>query len=603
MVQQNTKTKVWKWILVASLLLVVLVSGIAVYLNHYWRPILTERIKEAVYTATDSLYRVDFENIRVNFVSGTLNVSSISLTPDTLVYEKMKLDSTAPRHLYNIQIAELTLKRIQPWKIYTDGKLEIKAVEIDKPSLQMVFSKTVNNSLSEALDTRTAYQRLEPYLNSVKIGSIIFKNADFKYVDRSAGNGAQITELKDLYLKVSDLLIDSASQFDRSRLYYTKDIYAEVMAYNTITADKNYTIQFKEFKASTAGKYARIKDLKLLPGYSEMAFSHRFKYRKDRYYARFEDIELKGIDYKQLNRDRRLVATALTLNTGLFSVFLNRAKPDSIRNKGANFPQLALKRFNLDTTIDTIYLNDSRINYSEYNPDSRQKGTLTFSKINGNITNVTNDSLSLAKNNFSEVKLTSLLMARGRMDVGIKFNLSDPNGAFDFSGQLGKLDADMLNPAIRPLSLIEIKSGNIQKMTFSGKGSIKGVRGSLTCYYNDLKVNILERREESSLLKRKGIASIFANILIVKNDNPIKGEPVRREQFAYIRPIHSSFFNMIWKGISQSLLSTIGFDKETQRKIQSKLKKMENDRDDREDRRDDRLKNREVRRNNREENN
>lgn len=602
MVKKNTKTNIWKWLIAVSLFVIILISGIAVYLNHYWRPIITERIKEAVYQATDSLYRVDFDNIRVNFVTGSVNVSNISLIPDTLVYEKMKLDSIAPRHLYNIEIAELTLKRIQPWKIYTESNLEIKTIEIEKPSLQMVFSKTINNDLSQEIDPRTAYQRLAPYLKSVKIGNIIFKNADFKYIDRSVIGGGQVTELKDLYLNISDLLIDSAAQFDRSRLYYTKDIYAELMSYNTITANKNYTIQFKEFKASTAGKYARIKDFRVIPEYSEMAFSHRFKYRTDRYYARFENVELKGIDYKLFNRDRRLIASALTLNTGLFSVFLNRAKPEAIRNKGLNFPQLALKRFKWDMTIDTIFLKNSRLNYSEYNPHSRRKGTLTFSKVNGTIMNVTNDSLNLIKNKFSNVQLTSLLMARGRMDVGIKLDLKDPNGAFEFSGKLGKLDADMLNPVIRPLALIEIKSGSIHQLNFDGKGSIKGVSGSLTCYYDNLKVAILERKEESSFLKRKGIASIFANILIVKDDNPSHGDPVRKEQFAYVRPIHSSFFNMIWKGVSQGLLNTIGFGAETQRNIKTKLNKMENERNDRQDRRDDRLKNREIRRNNRVEN-
>ena len=86
---------------------------------------------------------------------------------------------------------------------------------------------------------------------------------------------------------------------------------------------------------------------------------------------------------------------------------------------------------------------------------------LSFAAVNGSIFNVTNDSLSLIKNKFSKVKLTSLLMSRGRLDIVMKFNLTDPGGAFEFSGKLGKLDAEMFNSAIRPLSLIEIKSGYI----------------------------------------------------------------------------------------------------------------------------------------------
>ncbi|HQS52356.1 MAG: hypothetical protein B7X75_06280, partial [Sphingobacteriales bacterium 39-40-5] len=145
----------------------------------------------------------------------------------------------------------------------------------------------------------------------------------------------------------------------------------------------------------------------------------------------------------------------------------------------------------------------------------------------------------------------------------------------------------------------EVKSGYINQMIFNGRGSINGVRGSLTCYYNDLKISLLEKSENSSRLKRKGIASIFANILIIKDHNPMKGESVRKGVFNYVRPERSSFFNMIWKGFAEALLNTIGFDAATQREIAVRLRKMEIERLNREERRDDRLKKRDVRRLNR----
>ncbi|MFA6944552.1 MAG: hypothetical protein WC220_01510 [Pedobacter sp.] len=601
MILNNSKAFYRKRILSALLIVIILISGVAVYLNYYWKPILTQRIREAIHRSTDGLYRVEFDNIRVNFISGRLNISNIRFMPDTLVYERMKLDSVAPRHLYRVEVAQLVLKRIQPWKIYTEGKLEIKTVEIDRPALQVVFSKTRNTRVSQKLDKRTAYQHLAPYLNSVKIGEIIFRNADFNYIDHSAEGGSKVTELRNLFIRVSDLLIDSASQFDRSRLYYTKDIYAELLGYKAVTSDKNYILQIREFKASTAGGYARIKGFRLLPGYSELEFSRRFKFQKDRYSGGIEEIALNKLNYELLNRDRRLLASSLTLKGADFSVFLNREMPDSIRDKGLNFPQLALRRFKLDTTIDTVLLKDSHVNYSEYNPNSRQKGTLSFGGINGRISNLTNDSLSLIRNKYSAMKLTSLLMERGRLDVGMKFNLTDPEGSFEFGGKLGKLNAEMFNSAIRPLSLIEIKSGNIEQMIFNGRGSTKGVKGSLICYYHDLKIALLEKSAKTSRLKRKGIASIFANILIIKDENPSFGEAVRKEAFNFIRPDRSSFFNMIWKGFAEALLNTIGFDAATQREIGARLRKMEIERINREERRDDRLKKRGVRRTNRNE--
>lgn len=598
MVQKKSNAFIWTWILSGFLIVIILVSGLAVYLNYHWKPILNKKIKEAIYNATDGLYRIEFDNIRVNYVTGKVNIKNIQFTPDTLVYEKMKRDSVAPRHVYKVMVDELILKRIQPWRMYTEGVLEIKSVVIDKPVLEVAFTDIKNNNGTLKEDKRTAYQRLAPYLNSFQVGEIVFRNANFKYIDYSL-KGGKVTALKDLYIRISDLLIDSASQFDRSRLYHTKDIYAEHHGYHTITADSNYTVQLQEFRASTAEGYARLKGLRVVPRYGEMEFSRRFKYQKDRYSVNFEEVQLNNLNYELLNRDRRLLASALILKKGNFSIFLNRQMSDSIRNRGMNFPQLALQRFKLNTRIDTVFLQNSRVDYSEYNPDSRKKGTVTFSRINGSIANVTNDSLSLSRNRYSDVKLTALLMDRGRLDVNMKFLLNDPDGAFEFRGNLGKIDANMFNSAIRPLSLIEIKSGFIEKMLIKGAGSIKNIKGSITCYYKDLKITLLERSEETSWLKRRGIASIFANILIIKNDNPSPGAPVRTADFIFIRPEHASFFNMIWKGFADALLETIGFDTATQNEIKARLKKMEIERFNRDERRDDRLRKRDERRSNR----
>jgi len=598
MTEINSYAIIRKWVLIGFLTLIALISGLAIYLNYYWKPIITERIKEAIHQSTDGLYRIDFDNVRINFVTGRMNILNIRFTPDTLVYNAMKRDSIAPRHLYKVAVAELILKRIQPWKVYFDRDLEMGSIEINHPSLELNFTDLKSNNGTLKGNRRTAYQRLAPYLKSIKIGDIIFKNADLKYIDNSL-NGTNVTALKSLYIKISDLLIDSASQFDKSRLYYTRDIYAEFMGYNTITLDKNYNVQIKEFRASTAGAYVRMNGIRVVPRFGEMEFSRRFKFLKPRYTMNIEDVQLNKVDYELLNTDRRISASSLIINKANLSIFLNRQFPDSIRNKGVNFPQIALQRFKLNTTVDSVLLQNSRVDYSEYNPGSLRKGKVTFSQINGTITNVTNDSIRLIKNKYSDVKLTSLLMDRGRLDVSMNFNLNDPGGAFAFGGQLGNIDADILNSAIRPLSLIEIKSGFIDKMIFKGTGSLKGVRGKLTCYYKDLKIALLKMSGKTIRLKRKGIASIFANILIIKDDNPSPGAPVRTSNFLFNRPQHSSFFNMIWKGFAEALLETIGFDSATQKEIKVRLRKMENERIARDGRRDDRLRKRDARRSNR----
>jgi hypothetical protein len=595
---KSIKIKIWTWILSMLLIFITLAAASAIYLNYLWKPLLSEQIKRAIHTSTNGLYNIDFENIRINILNGRTRIKNIRFVPDTLVFNKMRSDTLAPRHLYKVEIRELTLKRVHPLKIYFDGILEMGSVIIDRPILEVSFNDKKSQTGTIIPDTRTAWQRLSPYLKSLKIGDITFKNVDFKYIDHSS-SPLKVTNLKDLTIKITDLLIDSASENDKTRLYHTKDIYAELNNYKSLTTDSNYEVQIRQFTASTSRGYARVKGLSLMPMFGEMAFSRKFKIQRDRYSVNVEELQLNNIDYKILNIQRRLVASGLSVRKGGVSIFLNRSMPDSIRDRGLNFPQLFLKRFKLNMRIDTLLIQDSRINYSEFNPDSKRKGSVIFSRINGNLLNVTNDSASLTRNSSAQVKLTALLMDRGRFNVNMKFNLISPDGNFDFKGNVGSMDASIFNTAIKPLSLIEIKSGLLKRMDFNGSGNTNSITGSVTCYYNNLKIALLEKSERTTWLKRRGIASIFANVLIIESENPTPRKPVRKVNFNYIRPIHSSFFNMIWKGISSALLGSIGFDEETQREIKVRLRKMEIERFNREERRDDRLKRKVQRRSNR----
>ncbi|MHB1178780.1 MAG: hypothetical protein ACYCZO_10665 [Daejeonella sp.] len=596
--QKNIQFKIWTWVLSILLFFSILLTASAIYLNYHWKPILSERIKQAINSSTNGLYNIDFENIRINIINGRISVKNIKLIPDTLVFNTMRSDTLAPRHLYKVKINKLTLNQVHPFKIYFKGILEMTSVIIDKPILEVSFNDKKSEPDTVTTDLRTTWQRLSPYLNSLKIQNITFRNADFTYIDHSVP-GSKITNLKGLTIRVSDLLIDSASQYDKTRLYHTKDIYAELNEYRSVTADSNYAVQIRQLTASTSQGYARVKGFSLVPRFGEMEFSTRVEVQKERYSVNVEELQLNNINYKMLNTQRRLIASKLSVRKGNVSIFLNRAIPDSLRDRRLSFPQRLLKRFNLRTRVDTVLIRDSRVNYSEYNPDSRRKGTVVFSKMDGSVLNVTNDSLSLSRNDKAEARLTALLMDRGRLNISMKFRLAAPGNDFEFKGNVGRMDASMFNPAIRPLSLIEIRSGFLNKMDFNGSGSTKGVKGSVACYYKDLKIALLEQSEQTTWLKRRGIASIFANVLIIESENPSPGKPVRKVDFDYIRPEHSSFFNMIWKGLSSALLGSIGFDEETQKEIKVRLRKMEIERFNREERRDDRLKRKVQRRFNR----
>ncbi|HUH33927.1 MAG TPA: hypothetical protein VLZ28_08225, partial [Daejeonella sp.] len=228
-------------------------------------------------------------------------------------------------------------------------------------------------------------------------------------------------------------------------------------------------------------------------------------------------------------------------------------------------------------------------------PQTQFKGQLFFDQIDGTILNVTNDPVVLAKNNLSRMSMTGLIMGRGRFNANLDLNLTEKAAPFNLSGNVGNIDAEKFNKMLRPLTLVEIRSGFIESMNFFIKGDIRGVHGNLAVTYNELKISLLSKKEDNLRLRKMNLASMAANILILKSENPAPNASLRRVKVNYSRPDSISFISMVWKGMLGGLKETIGLDPITQRKIAVKLRELKTVKVAREERREERLKRKEER--------
>lgn len=592
--RSSTKRVFWRWLLLAAAILLLLLGGLAVFINQRWKPILTRQVQEAILTSTDSLYSISFQNVSLNILTGNATFEKIAFKPDTFIYRRMIRKGKAPKHLFSIEVATLNLKRVHPFKVYYQRKLEMASLKIERPIVKMIYQE-LSQPENTVIDNRNAYQRLSTYLKSIKIDKIIFGDADFQYIDKSVALN-QVTSLQNLDIEITGLLIDSASQFDRSKLYHTEDIAINFDNYEWRSPNGLYDVKIKNFSASSRNGDAKFKGLQLIPRYNEMEFTGRLKTRTGRYALRFDEILLEKINYKAFNTERRLLASKLTIRNSNANIFLNKALPKRPGDHLQSFPQIALQTLKLKTQIDSVLIYNARVSYSEYLPQTQMKGQLFFDQIDGTILNVTNDSAVLAKNNVSKITMTGLIMGRGRFNANLDLNLTQKAAPFTLNGNVGNLDAEKFNKMLRPLTLVEIRSGFIEKMNFSLKGDVNGVQGNLAVNYNDLKISLLAKKEDNSRLRKMNLASMAANVLILKSENPTMGASLRQVKVNYTRPDSVSFISMVWKGMLGGLKETIGLDPKTQRKIEVKLNELKIMKAEREERKTERLKRREERR-------
>jgi hypothetical protein len=556
MTNLNPKTKkLLKWIAGGLIALLVIVVTASIYIAAKWKPFLTDKIKTGIYEASDHLYNIDFTDLNLNVLTGTVGLDSVRLYPDTSVFHALRKKDVAPVHLFEIKLAKLKLTRISILEAYFKKRINMNAIVLDKPSINMLRF----NVKAQPDTTKTAtnlYQKISKSLESVHIRSIKVLNADFDYI--RGETGTVLNAVKKLNVSVTDVLIDSVSQHDKERFYYSKDVAFELIGYESVSKDKMYTIKVDTLSGFANAGDIRMKGFQMIPMYPDLQFSRKYKTQRDRYDLKFPTIAFSGLDLERFNVEGRLYAEALTIASAKVKIFMNRELPPSKENKSRNFPHIALQRVELPLIIDTVNLKNVDVAYTEYNPIAQERGTVNIDNLTGTIKNVTNDSLQKSKNAFMAADLKARIIKAADLDAHLRFNLNARDGAFTFRGNIGSMNMPALNPLASALGLVKIETGNIQKVEFDIKGNAVGSTGSLKMQYNNLKVQLLKEGEDGEAPKKKGLLSFLANKLVIKDSNPEKGEALRVAPVQFTRSPSQSFFSLLWKSVFSGIRETVG---------------------------------------------
>ncbi len=389
-----TKRRWHKIAIAVSIVFVSLILILGFLINLYWSPILAYKVKEVVYKSSDSLYTADFSSAELHVLRGTIVIFNITLKPDTAVYNRRKKQHIAPNNLVELHVKRLTLSHIHPFKLYFQHKLEIGEIVLSEPIVNISYQ--LNHTRDTVLKpNQTAWQKISKSLRSIHIGTILLGDVKLKYEDYS-GNKLVVSELKEMNLNASDLLIDSATQTDKSRLLYCKDIIAELNNYTARSPNGLYTYKFNHIKLSTQKSQLNVEGIALKPINAAGFFA---KSHRDRFIMRLDSLQLNKFDYLNYHKYRVLTASSLILNKGSVEIFGNPNHPNDKPDKIASFPNVGLFKINADMKIDTVLVHQINVFYTEYNEKSKEPGTISFNNTSGHFLNVTTNQAALQKNN------------------------------------------------------------------------------------------------------------------------------------------------------------------------------------------------------------
>ena len=565
--------RVFKWIACTLLSVFIVLAGIAWLLNVKSRPILTDRIKTLLYKSTDSLYTISFTKVSTNVFTGNATLQNVKIVPDTNRFKQLIALKRAPNNLYTVSLKKLVVKHFHPLTLYREKKLQLEEIIFDKPEVTMVNRQFAFNEGRAPRPIKSPYAIISKNLKEFSIKSIRFKDVSFKYINKNVPNSVPFS-IDDLNITLTDLLVDSTSAEDPSRFYLVKDILINLNNYVYRTPDKMYDIQLDklDFRATT-GKL-RIYSFALVPLHDEMSFGKVAGFAKERFNIKMSDIMLNGIDLPLYISKQELWAKEMAITNGFVSVFNHNSLPKKHQeSKIGKFPHQLLQLLDAPILVQKIQLKDINVNYSVYNNESNQKGQITFEHTSGIIKNATNVEKIKAINPFMEVNLNTYLFGQGKLDVNFIFDLTAKDGAFSYNGVLHNFNARVLNQITKPLGLVRINRGSVDKLKFNFKANDLGAKGTVAFSYYDLSVALMKNDPEKDHLVTRGFLSFLANALIIKSENPGADGKLVPLTVNYSRPANTSFFNMIWKSLFTGIKYSIGITEEKQNEVREHIAK------------------------------
>ncbi len=532
----------WLVGLVGALFLIVFL--VSLWLPKYFKSELDSALKESVTNASDGLYRITYEDISINIPLGNAEVKGVKLTPDSTVYRRLLAEQKAPNDQFDLQAARVRLSGVGVLKLLLHKTLIINAILIDRPVANIVHNPQPYN---ENKPSKSPYELISKVLKSIRIDKINLDNVDFTYENRQdASLSPQKSQLKKLYLDISDFLLDEDSDKDSNRIFYSQNMVLKAEGLELPSGNELYLFRMQELSLSTKDSTLQIKNVLYKPLLSKGKFSGAVGRATDRLDLEFRNIKAVQLDMRRLLTQRQVFAEKLYIDAGLMDIDKDKRYPPDPNKKTYFYPHQLLLKSKLKVGFETVYLKSTRVLYGELNPKTERRGTLFFDGTHGTITNLTNDSASIRKNPSCRVNVRTRFMGSGKLNAYFIFNLASQGGDFACGGTMSNFDMTQVNDITKALAKASVRSGTVSKLKFEINAN--NVRSSIVMQmqYDNLKVDVLKVEDDTGKLKRRSFLSQVVNNIVMNENNPRKNRPARIGIATVERASDESFFNLIW---------------------------------------------------------
>lgn len=542
-----------KWI--ALTIVLAIIAAVFLYLkirkSDDFEPQIKEKLARLVSEASDGLYKLDINKIEIDITAGSVTAKNILLSPDSTRMSQLLKAGKLGNNTYTISLKKLDLEGLSPSVLIDQKNISLDKLVLESPEIEIIHTERSK----EVKDTGNMYEKMKIKDQSFSVKELYLKNIQLTVNDKLKKN-RKVSSFKNLSAYFTDIKIDSSTVNDSTRFLFARDAVIFMKGFSQVTEKKKYHFDIDSIALHPQNGTMQFYDLKLKPEGTKEDFSKLITHQQDRYDIKIKKGDISNINWFSLLSDDGFFGDEVKMEGGTINIYHDRSLPGG-PIKSDNFPHQMLMNAGIPVDLKKVVLKNFSIAYEELNPKSGHTGTVEFVNVNGEISNLTNISSEISKNNFIVINAAADFLNAGKLDAVFRFDLAKvTTGVFSVDATLGEMDGVKLNKITEGLSLVKIKDCKVDKLQVHIAGTNKACNGNISFAYHDLSFDVL--KNDDGELKKRGVLSFIANTLVIKKSNPAKENGKLRE-YAVIHEHdpHRSFFNLIWKTILDGILETV----------------------------------------------
>jgi|GEM_PF-3336550 len=543
-----------KWLIIVGIILAILII-LLFSLNSILSRQADSYIRSELSKVDTAAYTVDFEKIRVNLFTGSVNVYNISIKPSDTAMADLRTNHLAPSvaevSISRIKVARLALLKAMKGEVFNIGSLSIQDPDITIYGPGGMFSGKKNSK--DEQDTASSLANIELPVKEFYLNNFDLENANFKWMDVSKDK--VVAETHNLTISVDELWVHHPDGDTSAHVLDLDEVEISLESHFMDLPGDLYSISTGALEMSYHDKVLSLDSIKVIPKYPKGKFERVVGKQTDRFDISIGNLTLTDIEYDSLV-SKKIIIDKVKLINPIAEIYRDKrvARDMSI------FPKLfqtSLSLLTIPIDVKEVTVEGADINYQERLEGAPQAGQVIFKQFDILVGGVNNDPELTKEGHTMTVDGTCLFMGTAHLTIHMDLPIGHKTELFSYYGNLQTMNAPAMNPMIEHMAFVAADAGTIHSAKFYGLAEKDTIIGRMEFLYNDLKANIIKKQKEKKQgVKENKFLSAIAGTVLIKN-NPVKDKPVRICRMYFVRDPNKGFFNYIWKAVQSGLVHTL----------------------------------------------